>query len=74
MDSTQDPAVAVLQSQMSTVSDTVSRIEVKLDTFNNSFVTKAEFNEFKQRWFFSHTLAALMGSIISGVTVYVLTH
>lgn len=69
----QDPAVAVLQSQMKTVSDTVSRIETKLDAFNSSFVTKAEFAEFKQRWFFSHTLAGLAGAVLAGVIVYIIT-
>jgi hypothetical protein len=69
-----DASVAVLQSQMSTMSDTVSRIETKLDAFNNNFVTKAEFSEFKQRWFFSHTLAAVAGSVMSGVIVYFLVH
>lgn len=68
-----DPSVAVLQSQMSTMSDTVSRIESKLDVFSQLFVTKSEFTEFKQRWFYSHTLAAATGATMSGLLVYILT-
>jgi hypothetical protein len=68
-----DPAVAVLQSQMSTATDTLARIETKLDTFNSMFVSKAEFQEFKQRWFLSHTLAAVAGAVVTGVLTYIIT-
>lgn len=71
---TLDSDVAVLKSQMATTLDTVGRIETKLDTFNNQFVTKAEFDEFKKRWFLSHTMAGIAGAVLTGVVVYAITH
>lgn len=65
--------IAVLQSQMAIASESLARIEAKLDTFNTLFVTKAEFGEFKQRWFLSHTLSAVFGGVLTGICVYVFT-
>lgn len=61
--------IAVLKSEMKSLKDAALRIEEKLDKQNEVYVSKSEFNEFKQRWFLSHTLAAIMGAIISGVVV-----
>lgn len=69
-----DNDVAVLKSQITTITDTVSRIETKLDTFNNQFVTKAEFDEFKKRWFLSHTMAGIAGAVLTGVSVYIINN
>lgn len=69
-----DPAVAVLQNQVANISDVVGRIETKLDTFNNSFVTKAEFDEFKKRWFLSHTMAGISGAVLTGVIIYIINN
>ena len=74
MAKSKDSEIAVLQNQVQVMTETVTRIEVKLDAFNNNFVSRSEFSEFKQRWFLSHTLASLAGAILSGVLVYVLTH
>lgn len=73
MTNSTDPAVAVLQSQMATVSDTVGRIETKLDAFNAQFVTKDEFTEFKKRWAFSHVIVALVSSVCTGLIIYFIT-
>lgn len=69
-----DSDVAVLKSQMATTLDTVGRIETKLDTFNNQFVTKAEFEEFKKRWFLSHTMAGIAGAVLASVIVYIINN
>lgn len=65
--------IAVLQNQMKTVSETMIRVETKLDVFNTIFVTKAEFVEFKQRWFLSHAMSGIAGGVITGVAIYILT-
>ena len=67
-------AIAVLQSQMTSMTTVVERIDTKLDALNTLYVTKAEFAEFKQRWFLSHTLAAVFGGLLTGLTTYVITH
>lgn len=61
--------IAVLKSEMKSLKDAALRIEEKLDKQNEVYVSKGEFNEFKQRWFLSHTLAAVMGAVISGILV-----
>lgn len=65
--------IAVLKSEMITVKETVARIESKLDQQNNTYVTQAEFAEFKKRWFLSHTLAGLAGSVLTAVIIYIIT-
>lgn len=62
--------IAVLQSQMKSVLESLSSINSKLD---NTFVTKAEFNEFKQRWLFSHIIVGILSALVTGLTVYYLT-
>lgn len=68
--------IAVLRSQMNTVIKGIDSIEAKLDKQAESlsnYVTQAEFKEFKQRWFLSHSMAAMAGGILTGVIVYYLT-
>lgn len=65
--------IAVLQSQMQTVIKGIEGINSKLDNQAGLYVTQAEFKEFKQRWFLSHTLAAFAGAVIAGVVTYWLT-
>lgn len=74
MKPSEDPAVAVLQSQVATLTETANRIETKLDTFNANYVTKFEFDEFKKRWFLSHTLAGVAGSVLTGVIIYAINN
>lgn len=66
--------IAVLKSQMKTALDGISSINTKLDNQAGIYVTNAEFNEFKKRWFLSHTLAAIAGSILTGTVLYIITH
>ena len=70
----ENAAIAVLQSQMKSALEGIATINNKLDTQSGLYVTQAEFQEFKRRWFLSHTMAALAGSIITGVAIYALTH
>lgn len=70
----ENASIAVLQNEMKTLSATTARIETKLDTQSSMFLTRNEFNEFKARWFLSHTMAGLAGAVLTGVTIYILTH
>lgn len=65
--------IAVLKTEVKTIKEVMVRIEGKIDAQNDLYVTRSEFNEFKQRWFLSHTLAAVAGATIAGVLVYILT-
>ncbi len=62
--------IAVLQTQMSNVEQTVARIESKLDTQANAYVTKDEFLAFKKQYWMSHTITALVTAIITGLVFY----
>lgn len=66
--------IAVLKTEVKTIKEVMVRIEQKIDNQTDLYVTRNEFNEFKQRWFLSHTLAAVAGSIITGLIVYFLTN
>ena len=71
---TEAAEIAILQTQMATVLASVARIEKKLDEQAAIFITRGEFDEFKKRWFLSHSISALFGSIITGLSIYVITH
>ena len=71
---TESAEIAVLQTQMKSVMEGVSRIEEKLDTQLGLFVTKSEFDEFKKRWLLSHTMSAFAGSVVTALTIYIITH
>lgn len=60
--------IAVLQTQMKTVQDAVMRIETKLDTQINTYVTKNEFDEYKksQNW---QKVFLSVGSLVVGALV-----
>jgi hypothetical protein len=66
--------IAVLKTKVENIEKVMVRVEQKIDAQTDLYVTRTEFNEFKQRWFFSHTLAAVAGSVITGLIVYFLTH
>lgn len=66
--------IAVLNSQMGDVIKRLDSMNRKLDDQQNLYLTRTEFNEFKSRWFFSHSLAAIVGAVLSGLIVYYLTH
>lgn len=70
---TESAEIAVLQTQMKSVMECVSRIEEKLDLQTSMFVTKSEFNEFKKRWLLSHTMSAFAGSVVTAITIYIIT-
>jgi len=65
--------IAVLKTKMENVEIVLSRVEKKIDAQTDLYVTRTEFNEFKQRWFLSHSLAAVIGSVLTGLIVYFLT-
>lgn len=65
--------IAVLKTEVKTIKDVLVRVESKIDAQNDLYVTRNEFNEFKQRWFLSHTLAGFAGAVLAGVLVYILT-
>lgn len=66
--------IAVLKTEVKTIKEVLQRVEQKIDEQTNLYVTRAEFNEFKQRWFLSHTLAGVAGAVLTGVVVYAITH
>lgn len=66
--------IAVLQTEMKTMSDAVRRIETKLDMQNAVYVTRGEFDEFKKRWVMSHLIAAIVPSILTGLVVHFLVN
>lgn len=65
--------IAVLKSQMKTALEGITSINQKLDNQAGLYVTQSEFTEFKKRWFLSHTLAGLAGSVLTGVILYIIT-
>lgn len=67
-------SIAVLSSQMNEVIKRLDNIDKKQSEQVSLYVTRSEFGEFKQRWFFSHTLAAIAGAVMSGLVVYYLTN
>lgn len=66
----ENPDIAVLQTEMKSVKDSLLRIETKLDTYNGLFVTRNEFNTFKKQYWLSHTLTALVTAAITGLIFY----
>lgn len=66
--------IAVLKTKVENIESVLVRVESKLDAQSTNFVTQAEFSEFKKRWFLSHTLAAISGSVLTGVVIYIITH
>jgi len=71
---TESAEIAVLQTQVSSLIESVARIEEKIDNQAGIYVTRGEFEEFKKRWFLSHSISALFGSIVTGISIYVITH
>lgn len=65
--------IAVLKTKTENIEKVLARVESKLDAQTNVYVTQAEFKEFKQRWFLSHTLAGMAGAILSAAITYWLT-
>ncbi|MDE1829387.1 MAG: hypothetical protein KGI25_03590 [Thaumarchaeota archaeon] len=70
--------IAVLQTQMEdvkgqirSVSETVSRIEAKMDNRDEVYVLRTDFAQFKKQYWLSHTLTALLTAIIIGTIEYV---
>lgn len=66
--------IAVLQSQMKTLINSVDAISTKLDNQNSIYITRGEFTEFKSRWLFSHVIVALLTAIIVGLIEYFIIH
>lgn len=62
--------IAVLQTEMKSVKDTVLRIETKLDTQTSMYVTRAEFMAFKKQYWLSHTLTAVLTAVFTYLVVY----
>lgn len=69
--------IAVLQTQMTGVEQTVTRIESKIDTLGQSYVTvndftmlKSDFIAFKKQYWLSHTLTALLTAAIISLIYY----
>jgi hypothetical protein len=71
---TEQTDIAVLKTEVKTIKEVLVRVESKIDAQSELFVSRTEFNEFKQRWFFSHTLSAIAGSVVAGISVYILTN
>lgn len=65
--------IAVLKTKVENIEKIMGRVEGKIDAQTDLYVTRNEFNEFKQRWFLSHSLSAVAGAVIAGVLVYILT-
>lgn len=65
--------IAVLKTKVEAIEATSLRIETKLDTQIQLFVTKGEFDEFKKRWALSHTIVAIITAIITALVVYFIT-
>lgn len=66
--------IAVLKTKVENIDKVLTRVESKIDAQNELYVTRVEFNEFKQRWFLSHSLAAVIGAVLSGLIVFFITH
>jgi len=71
---TESAEIAVLQTQVGSLIESVARIEEKIDNQAGSYVTRGEFNEFKKRWFYSHSMSAFFGSLLTGISIYIITH
>ena len=77
----EDVAVALAQQQISTLSDTIAEIksdvkEIKgfIASLDNHYVTRGEFIAFKKQYWLSHTLTALITTMITGLVFYFLSH
>ena len=66
--------IAVLQTQMQAALDVLAAIQKKLDTQDDKFVPRTEFEEFKRRWALSHLLTAIISGAFVGLVVYFFTH
>lgn len=66
--------IAVLKTKVDNIEKVLVRVEQKIDSQTDLYVTRTEFNEFKQKWFLSHSMAAIIGSVLTGLIVYFLTH
>lgn len=65
--------IAVLKTKVDNIEKVLGRVESKIDAQNELYITRTEFNEFKQRWFLSHSLSAVLGAVMAGLIVYYLT-
>lgn len=66
--------IAVLKTKVDNIDKVIARVESKIDAQTDLYVTRTEFNEFKQRWFLSHTLAGLAGGVLTGVVIYIINN
>lgn len=66
--------IAVLKTEVKTIKEVLVRVESKIDAQNELYVTRSEFQEFKKRWFLSHTVAGASGSILTGVIIYIINN
>lgn len=62
--------IAVLQTEMKSVKDTVLRIETKLDTQTSMYVTRTEFMAFKRQYWLSHSLTAVLTAVVTYLVAY----
>jgi uncharacterized protein YgiM (DUF1202 family) len=73
MTTPQTTDIAVLKTKVENIDKVLTRVETKIDAQSELYVTRTEFNEFKSKWLLSHTLSAVMGSVLTGLIVYFLT-
>lgn len=70
--------IAVLQTQMEEVKDSLQELKEDIkavrDALDNKFVTKAEFDAFKQARWLAHVSVALVTAAITGLVTYFITH
>lgn len=66
--------IAVLQTQMADVQQTVSRIETKLDNQMTSYLTKDEFITFKKQYWLSHSLTAVLVAGLTALLFWFFNH
>lgn len=71
---TEQTDIAVLKTKMESALKGIETINTKLDNQTALYLTRTEFDEFKKRWFLSHTLSGIAGSILTGVIIYIITH
>lgn len=66
--------IATLKTQMSVALSELKQINDKLDNFYTSFVSRSEFNEFKSKSWYSHTLSAIAGAALVSLVAFFFNH